>query len=276
MRSSWSSLSSAISRSATTGFLSLSRSIVIWPPAEMSRARWAASRPARNGWAPFQDAVFDGNAGHATTSELRENRVYTRGQKASEPCNGLREKCSIQYLSGSMLSRIAYLRPSPWALVRSGRPAAPRQVLRRPERVSPVRREIGQRNSTKARPSSADEAGSPVPGRRRRFRHAKSRRSSRSAGRLAHRPGSCQMPPRSHAARTATSGGRSDATSATALTYQRLVRGRTGAVRYQGEPAPSARPAVRARPSAASRVRRAARSDRAASCPQPDEDRDMH
>src|SRR5262249_55884037 len=39
----WSSLVSAISRRATTGFLSRSRSSVIWAPAEMSRARWAAN-----------------------------------------------------------------------------------------------------------------------------------------------------------------------------------------------------------------------------------------
>ena len=43
LSTAWSSLVSAISRSATTGFLSRSRSKVIWAPDEMSRARWAAN-----------------------------------------------------------------------------------------------------------------------------------------------------------------------------------------------------------------------------------------
>ena len=43
-RSSGATVSSAISRSATTGFLSLSRSSVSGEPLEIMRARWAASR----------------------------------------------------------------------------------------------------------------------------------------------------------------------------------------------------------------------------------------
>src|SRR3984957_8789643 len=48
LRSPGEIVSSAISRSATTGFLSLSRSMVIWAPEETIRARWLASNTSSN------------------------------------------------------------------------------------------------------------------------------------------------------------------------------------------------------------------------------------
>ena len=71
-------VSSAISRSATTGFLSRSRSMVSSAPPETWRARWAASRTRSKRFGNLVDTIFDGNARH----EAAPRKTRTLGKDA--------------------------------------------------------------------------------------------------------------------------------------------------------------------------------------------------
>jgi hypothetical protein len=67
-------VSSAISRSATTGFLSLSRSMVIGAPLEISRARCGEHHqlePVRD----LVDAIFNRHAGHGDPPERMQLKL---------------------------------------------------------------------------------------------------------------------------------------------------------------------------------------------------------
>ena len=70
-------VSSAISRSATTGFLSLSRSIVIGAPEETMRARWLATSTRSNRFSTLsmQSSTVTRAIGSPLLSELSANLV---------------------------------------------------------------------------------------------------------------------------------------------------------------------------------------------------------
>jgi len=99
LRSSGEIVVSAISRSATTGFLSLSRSTVIGAPDEIVRARWLASSTRSKRFSTLSMQSSNGDTGHSlatpcnggTFGELAM-RYIRPGKSASQkgrPCDGV-------------------------------------------------------------------------------------------------------------------------------------------------------------------------------------------
>ena len=197
---------SAISRSATTGFLSLSRSMVISSPRPMFRARWAASRTSskRFGIWTMQSSTVT----RAMTASC------TFGRRVRRPAAKVCRRTFQIATAGGVCKRKpcrAAARALTWRLSRrnrrrggsASRQAGEQRLDAAPEhRVPPAGRDV--RPAAAARSGGDAPADAAGPGRRAAPRARRGRSGRDRALRGALGKGRCARPrPRSRAARPA-------------------------------------------------------------------------